>query len=74
MKTARTTPDAKSMSDFVDLPMPETLLMKGTVTLAAPMSVDSETSLVRFWITDWGLVRLEIGGVERTYTCLHYCS
>jgi hypothetical protein len=48
IKTARTTAEAKSMSDFADFPMPGTLLRNGTVTLAAATSVESEMLLVRF--------------------------
>ena len=48
IKTARTTTEAKSMSDFADFPMPGTLLRNGTVTLAAATSVESEMLLVRF--------------------------
>ena len=51
MNTARTMPDAKSMSDLADFPMPGTLLMNGTVMLAAATSVESEMLLVRFWIS-----------------------
>ena len=53
MNTARTMPDAKSMSDFADFPMPGTLLMNGTVMLAAATNVESEMLLVRFWISDY---------------------
>ena len=51
MKTARTMVDAASMSDFADFPIPGTLLINGTVTFAAATSVESETLLVKFWMT-----------------------
>lgn len=52
MKTARTIPDAVSMSDFADFPRPGTLLKAGTVMFAAAIRVESEMLLVRFAKSD----------------------
>ena len=52
MKTARTTPAARSMIDFICFPTLGTLLKTGTVMLVAAINVESETLLVIFWTTD----------------------
>jgi hypothetical protein len=75
MNTVRTMADAASISDFADFPMPGTLLKAGTVMLVAATSVESETLLVRFAISDSMTVRFKIlrdtGWLDKTYKNLH---
>jgi hypothetical protein len=53
-----TTPDAPSISVFVETPKAGTLCSRGTVTLAADMIKELGTVLVKLTITDYIGVRI----------------